>query len=101
MHREVDHHADIRHARRERSDAGDGDRENILAADRFLDRLDGRIEALDVADHQRHACAARGGDDLASFVDRRGDRLFHHHVDAARDAGRARYRGADGSAPRS
>ena len=39
VHGEIDHHADIRHARRKRTDAGDGDRKNILAADRFLDRL--------------------------------------------------------------
>ena len=30
VHGEIDDHADIRHARRERADAGDGDRENIL-----------------------------------------------------------------------
>ena len=52
VHGEIDHHADIRHARRKRSDPGDGDRENILVADRVLDRLDRRIEALDVTDHQ-------------------------------------------------
>ena len=63
VHGQIDDHADIRHARRERSDAGDGDRENILVADRVLDRLDRRIEALDVADHQGDAGAARRRDD--------------------------------------
>ena len=57
VHGEIDDHADIRHARRERADAGDGDREDILALDRVLDRLHRRIEALDMADHQRHAGA--------------------------------------------
>ena len=47
--RQVDHHADIRHAGWKRPDPGNGDRQNILAADRLLDRLDGRIEALDMA----------------------------------------------------
>ena len=49
---EIDHHADIRHARRKRTDARDRDRKNVLAADRFLDRGHGGIEALDVADHR-------------------------------------------------
>ena len=55
VHREIDDHAHIRHARRERADAGDRDRKNILVADRVLDRLDRRVEALDMADHQRDA----------------------------------------------
>ena len=54
---------------------------------RVLDRFDRRIEALDVTDHQRDAGPARRGDDLAALFDRGGDRLFHHDVDAARDAG--------------
>ena len=87
VHREVDHHADIRHARRERTDAGDGDRQNVLVADGVLDRFHRRIEALDMADHQRDAGRARGGDDLPPLLDRRGDRLFHHDVNAAGDAG--------------
>ena len=87
VHGQIDDHADIRHARRERPYPGDGDRENILVADGVLDRLDRRIEALDVTDHQGDAGAARRGDDLAPFFDRGGDRLFHHDVDAARDAG--------------
>jgi hypothetical protein len=58
-----------------------------LAADRVLDRLDGRIEALDVADHQGHAGAPRGGDDGAPLLGGGGDRLLDQHVDAARDAG--------------
>ena len=87
VHGEIDHHADIRHARRERADAGDGDRQDILVADRLLDRLDRRIEPLDVADHQRDAGAPRGRDDGASLLDRRGDRLLDQHVHAALDAG--------------
>ena len=63
VHGEIDDDADIRHPRRERSDPGDGDRKNILALDRPLDRLDRRIEALDMAGHQGDAGAARGGDD--------------------------------------
>ena len=45
------------------------------------------IEALDMADHQRHAGAAGGGDDLAPLLDRGRDRLFDQDVDAAGDAG--------------
>src|SRR5262245_25702103 len=85
MDGEIDDDADIRHARWERSHAGDGNRENVLAADCLLDRLDGGIEALDVPDHQCHIGAARGGDDFTSFLNRRGDRLFHHNVNAMRD----------------
>ncbi len=87
VHREIDHHADIRHARRERSDPRDRDREDVLALDRVLDRLHGRIEALDVADHQRHAGALGGRDDRAAFLDVRGDRLLDQHMHAALDAG--------------
>ena len=86
MHGEIDHHADIGHARRERTDAGDRDGENVLALERLLDGLHRRIEALDMADHQRDAGRARRGDDLAPLLDIRGDRLFHQHVNAARDA---------------
>ncbi len=42
VHGEIDDDADIRHARRERPDAGDADRKNILARDRLLDRGDRR-----------------------------------------------------------
>ena len=63
------------------------DRKNILARDRLLDRGDRRIEALDMADHQRDAGAARGGDDVAPLLDRGGDRLLDQDVDVARDAG--------------
>ena len=52
---------------------------------RLID-CDRRIEALDMADHERDAGAARGGDDGAALLDRRGDRLLDHDVDAARDA---------------
>src|SRR5499427_1370805 len=48
VHREIDHHADVRHARRERAHPGDGDREDVLVAQRLLDRLHGGIETLDV-----------------------------------------------------
>ena len=40
-----------------------------------------------MTDHQRHAGPARRGDDGIAFLDRRRDRLFHEHVNAARDAG--------------
>src|SRR6185312_13866836 len=84
--REVNHHADIRHARRKRADTRNGDRQNILAADGFLDRLDRGIESLDVTDHQGNAGPMRRVDDLTALFHRRGNRLLHHHVDAARDA---------------
>ena len=87
VHGEIDDDADIRHPRRERTDPGDGDGKDILAADRFLDRLHGRIEALDMADHQGDAGAAGGGDDVVALLDRGGDRLLDQDMDAALDAG--------------
>ncbi len=71
VHGEIDDDADIRHARRERADAGDRDRKDVFVLDRFLDRLDRRIEALDMADHQRDVGAGRRLDDLAAFFDGR------------------------------
>ena len=87
VHRKVDDHADIRHSRRKRSDAGDRDREDIFARYRLLDGGDRRIEPLDMAHHQRHPGAAGGVDDLLPLLHRGRDRLFDQHVDAARDAG--------------
>ena len=86
MHREVDDHSDIRHARRERADAGNGDREDVLVLDPPFYQLDRRIEAFDMADHQRDAGAPGGGDDRARFGDIRGDRFLDHEIDAAADA---------------
>ena len=40
-----------------------------------------------MTDHQRHAGPARHVDNLAALFDRRRDRLFHHHVNAACDTG--------------
>ena len=68
VHGKIDDDADIRHARRKRSDAGDGDRENILVLIACL-RTHRRIEALDMAGHQRDAGAARRGDDGVAFLD--------------------------------
>jgi hypothetical protein len=45
----------------------------------------GRIEALDVADHQAHAGLLRCGDDRLSFFHAEGDRLFDQHVRPAPD----------------
>ncbi len=44
MHGEVDDHAHVRHARRERTDTGDGDGEELLALDGLLHRLDGGLK---------------------------------------------------------
>ena len=66
---------------------GDRDRENVLARDRLLDGGDRRIEALDMADHQRDAGLLRGGDDLAALLDRGCDRLLDQHMDVLGDAG--------------
>src|SRR5580698_9436704 len=86
VHGEIDDDADIRHPRRKRSDPGDGDRKNVLALDRPLDRLDRRIETLDMAGHQGDAGAAGGGDDGIALLDGGGDRLLDQDVDAARGA---------------
>jgi len=86
VHGEVDHDADIGHPRRKRADSRDRDRKDVLILDGALDRLHGRIEALDVPDHQRHAGATGRRDDGAALLDRRSDRLLHHHVNAARGA---------------
>src|SRR6202030_4683282 len=86
VHGEIDDDADIRHPRRERSDAADGDRQNILALDRALDRLDRGIEALDMAGHQGDASAPRGGDNLAALLDGGCNRLLDQDMDTARGA---------------
>ena len=87
MYGEIDNDPDIRHARRERSDPGDGDRKNMLALDCPLDRLDCWVEALDMTGHQGDAGAAGGGNDLAALLDGVCDRLLDQDVDAARGAG--------------
>src|SRR6516162_7210281 len=83
MHCEIDDHSDIRHPRRKWTDTRDGDGENVLIFDGALYRLNRRIEALDMADHQGHAGAPGGSDDGAAFLHRRSNRLFHQHVDTA------------------
>jgi len=87
VHGQVDHHADIRHPRRERPDPRDRDRQNVLARDRLLDRGHCRIEAFDMTDHQRHAGTGGGGDDLLPFLHGRCDRLFDQDVNVVRDTG--------------
>ena len=84
--REVDDHADVRHPRRERPDAGDGDRQDVLILHRAFDQLHRRIETLDMADHKRHAGTAGGRDDGVTLLDRRSDRLLDHNVHPARNA---------------
>src|ERR1700733_5433850 len=84
---EIDHHADIRHARRKRSDAGDADRQNIFTGNRLLDGGDRRIEPLDMPDHQSDAGAARGGHDLPPLLDRGRDRLLDQDMNVAGNAG--------------
>src|SRR5262249_25062537 len=86
--RQINHHANVRHARRKRPDAGDADGQYVFSPDRFLDRFDGRIETFDVANHQAHAGAACGADNLPPLLDRRRDGLFHHDVDAVSDTGK-------------
>jgi hypothetical protein len=87
MDGKIDHDADIRHARRERPHARDRNREDLLVLDRLLDRGDGRIETLDMADHQRHTGSTRGGHDLVAFIDGGRDRLLDEDVNFSRDAG--------------
>jgi hypothetical protein len=87
VHREIDDDTDIGHTRRKRADPRDGDRQDILLADRIFNRRDRRIEAFDMADHQGDVGAARRRDDGVAFLDRRGDRLLHHHMHAALDRG--------------
>ncbi len=91
MHGEIDNHAHIRHTRREWTDASNGDRQDVLVADRFLDRLDGRIEALDMADHEDDAGQPRGGNDRAALVYRRCDRLLDQNMRAALDADQRKF----------
>ena len=86
VHAEIDHHADIRHARRKRSDPGDGDREDVLILDRPLDRLHRWVEALDMSHHERDASVVSRRYNVAAFLDRRGDRLLHQNMDALGDA---------------
>ena len=86
VHGEVDDDADIGHARRKRPDPGDGDRQDVLVLDRPLDRLDRRVEALDVSDHERDAGVVSRRDDVAAFLDRGGDWLLDQNVDALGDA---------------
>ena len=86
VHGKVDDHADVRHPRRKWSDPGDRDRKNVLARYCRLDRGHGRIETLDMADHQGHAGAARGGNDGAPLLDCRRNRLFDKDVKVAGDA---------------
>src|SRR4051794_33501422 len=73
---EIDHHAHIGHARRERPNACDGDGQNILRPDSVLDRLDRWIETLHVADHEGNSGMAGGGDNASAFSNRRRDRFF-------------------------
>src|SRR4029077_1164305 len=87
VHGKVDDDADIRHPWRKRSDAGDGDGENVLARYRLLDRGDRGIEALDMADHQGDAGAPRRLDDLPGLFNGGSDRFFDQDVNLARDAG--------------
>ncbi len=54
VHRQIDDHSDVRHARRKWPDAGNGDGQDVLAVDRLLYCLDRWIESLDMADHQRN-----------------------------------------------
>ena len=91
MHGEIDNHAHIRHTRREWTDASNGDRQDVLVADRFLDRLDGRIEALDMADHEDDAGQPRGGNDRATLVYRRCDRLLDQNMRAVLDADQRKF----------
>jgi len=86
VHGEVDDHAHIGHARRERSDPGNGDGENVLVADRVFDSLDRRVEPLDMADHQGDAGVPCRGDDGATFFHRGRDRFLDQHMHALLDA---------------
>ena len=100
VHGKIDDDADIRHPRRKRPDAGDRDGKNVLARDRLLDRRDRRVEALDMSDHQRHAGAARGSDDLAPLLERWRRSASRPGYGCCARCRRARPRDADGSAPR-
>src|SRR5262249_18499725 len=70
-----------------RAEAGYADGENVFAGYRLLDRGNRRVEAFDVADHQRHTGLPRRGDDVVALLDRGGDGLLDQDVDVARDAG--------------
>ena len=68
MHRQVDHDTDVRHARRERSDACDRDRKDVFAGNCMLDRGDRRVEPFDMTDHQSHAGLMGGGNDVSPLL---------------------------------
>jgi hypothetical protein len=86
MHREINDDSNVRHARWKRTDPRDRDRKNLLPRQRVLDRLDRRVEALHVTDHERPTLAPGRHDDGLAFFHCRSDRLFHQHVTAGRDA---------------
>jgi hypothetical protein len=69
-----------------RANAGYGDRQNIFCPDRVLDRLDRRIEALDVTHHQGNAGVARRGNNGASLGHGRRDGLLNQYVHPTLDA---------------
>ncbi len=87
--RQVDDHPDLAHARREGADAGDLDGDDLVAVDGALDRLDRRVEALDMADHQ-HALIRLGRvDHRLSIGHRSRDRLLDQHMNAGVQQGHA------------
>ena len=102
MHRQIDDHADLAHARREGADAGDLDGDDLVVGDGALDRVHGRVEAFDLAHHQDAVVGLGGVYHPLGVGHGGGDRLLDQDVDALFQQGDADFgmesvgRGHDG-----
>ena len=89
---EVDHHAHVADARRERSLAPSVHLEHaaeLAGGDSPLQLAHGRIEPFDVAHGQQAPGSRRGLDQRASLLERRGDRLLDEEMQPALENGKA------------
>jgi hypothetical protein len=80
---EVEHHVDVERAGGELPDAVNLEVGGL--ADVRAERDERRVEAFEVADHQRRAAALRGLDHPVGLFERARDRLLDEDVDAGRE----------------